>query len=103
MEEKEAKHKTEQTRQKEELDAEFLLLEREQKFAIATAEIRALEKLDIGSRFVSLEPSLLQEPVDKSQLPAKYVYESCSEDEDTSAKNPKIRYIKPPLVNQDTH
>lgn len=44
LEEKEAKHKAEQTRQREELDAEFLLLEQERKFAIAAAEVRALEE-----------------------------------------------------------
>lgn len=73
LEEKEAKHKAEQTRQKEELDAEFLLLEQERKFAIAEAEVRALEETETGSRHVSPEPSLLQEPVDRSQLTAMYM------------------------------
>lgn len=95
LEEKEAKHKAEQTRQKEELDAEFLLLEQERKFAIAAAEVRALEETEMGSRHVSPEPSLLQEPVDRSQLTAKYVYESCPEDEETSVKRPEIRDIRP--------
>lgn len=57
----------------------------------------------MGSRHVSPEPSLLQEPVDRSQLTAKYVYESCPEDEETSAKRPEIRDIRPPPVYQDTH
>lgn len=55
------------------------------------------------SRHVSPEPSLLQEPVDRSQLTANYVYESCPENEETSAKKPEIRDIRPPKVNQDTH
>lgn len=103
LEEKEAKHKAEQTRQREELDAEFLLLEQERKFAIAEAEVRALEETEMGSRHVSPEPSLLQEPVDRSQLTAKYVYESCTEDEETSVKRPEIRDIRPLPVYQDTH
>lgn len=57
----------------------------------------------MGSRHVSPEPPLLQEPVDRSQLTAKYVYENCPEDEETSAKKPEIRDIRPPPVNQDTH
>ena len=43
--ETEAKQKAEQTRQKEELDAEFLLLEEERNFAVAVAESKHLKIL----------------------------------------------------------
>lgn len=55
LEEKEAKYKAEQTRQKKETNAEFLQLEQERKFVIAEADVRALEETEMGSRHVSPE------------------------------------------------
>ena len=76
--EREAKHEAEGARRREELDAEFLLLEQERKLAIAEAEVKALEKSQSGSgsRDSSPGPSLLEAPLDRSQLTARYVNES---------------------------